>query len=55
MRKRKKDGSFDFSTIERQAATKVTKEVKNNIRRNKDNTPTKSAGRSSYNSIADFF
>lgn len=55
LRTRKKDGSFDFSTIERQATTKVTKEVKNNIRRNKDNTPTKSAGRSSYNSIADFF
>lgn len=55
LRTRKKDGSFDFSIIERQVTTKITKEIKNNIRRNKDNTPTKSAGRSSYNSIADFF
>ena len=41
LRDRKRDGTFDFSQLEKVAATKVVKEVKENIRRNRE-TPNKS-------------
>ena len=55
LRDRKKDGTFDFSQLEKVAATKVTKEVKDNIRRNKE-TPRKSTEVSTQSrSLADYF
>lgn len=56
MRNRKEDGSFDFSKIEINAKTKVVKEIKNNIQRNKDiTTPQRSVSGSSRKELADFF
>ena len=55
LRDRKKDGTFDFSQLEKVAATKVTKEIKDNIRRNKE-TPRKSTEVSTQSrSLADYF
>ena len=55
LRDRKKDGTFDFSQLEKVAATKVTKEVKDNIRRNKE-TPRKSTEvQTQSRSLADYF
>lgn len=36
LRDRKKDGTFDFTQVEKDITTKVAKEVKDNIRRNKE-------------------
>lgn len=58
LRSRNKDGSFNFKDIETTVKTKVAKEVKANVRRNKTNTPKKSIsqGKSSQNrSLADYF
>lgn len=56
LKTRKKDGSFDFSKVEREATTKVAREVKDNIRRNKTNTPNRSVGSGgSQKTLADFF
>ena len=55
LRDRKEDGTFDFSQLEKVAATKVTKEIKDNIRRNKE-TPRKSTEVSTQSrSLADYF
>lgn len=55
LRDRKKDGTFDFSQLEKVATTKVTKEVKDNIRRNKE-TPRKSTEvQTQSRSLADYF
>ena len=55
LKDRKKDGTFDFSQLEKVAATKVTKEIKDNIRRNKE-TPRKSTEVSTQSrSLADYF
>ena len=55
LRDRKNDGTFDFSHIEKVATTKVAREVKNNIRRNKD-IPRKSVETNSQSkSLADYF
>jgi len=55
LRDRKKDGTFDFSQIEKTATTKVVKEVKDNIRRNKE-IPRKSVETDSqYKSLSDYF
>lgn len=55
LRDRKKDGTFDFSQLEKVAATKVTKEIKDNIRRNKE-TPRKSTEvQTQSRSLADYF
>lgn len=56
LRERKKDGSFDFSKIEKIAETAVTRKVKDNVQRNKDITPQVSVGKiSSQKSLADYF
>lgn len=56
LKNRNKDGSFNFSKIEKEATTKVTREVKDNIRRNKTNTPSRSVGSGgSQKTLADFF
>lgn len=58
LRSRNKDGSFNFKDIETIVKTKVAREVKENVRRNKANTPKKSIsqGKSSqYKSLADYF
>ena len=55
LRDRKKDGTFDFSQLEKVATTKVTKEVKDNIRRNRE-TPRKSTEvQTQSRSLADYF
>lgn len=55
LRDRKEDGTFDFSQIEKSATTKVTKEVKQNLRRNRD-MPNKSTGSTrTVKSLADYF
>ena len=55
LRDRKKDGTFDFSQLEKVATTKVTREVKDNIRRNKE-TPRKSTEvQTQSRSLADYF
>ena len=55
LRDRKQDGTFDFSQLEKVAATKVTREVKDNIRRNKE-TPRKSTEvQTQSRSLADYF
>lgn len=56
LRERKKDGSFDFSKIEKIAETAVTRKVKDNVQRNKNITPQVSVGKiSSQKSLADYF
>lgn len=58
LRTRNKDGSFNFKEIEMIAKTKVAQEVRENVRRNKTNTPTKSVSRngsSQTKSLADYF
>ena len=51
----KEDGTFDFSQIEKTATTKIAREVKNNLRQNKE-TPKKSIETNSQSrSLADYF
>lgn len=55
LKDRKEDGSFDFSQVEKTATSKVVKEVKDNLRRNKE-TPRKSIETNSQSrSLADYF
>ena len=55
LRDRKKDGTFDFSQLEKVATTKVTREVTDNIRRNRE-TPRKSTEvQTQSRSLADYF
>lgn len=53
---RKEDGTFDFSQIEKSTKTKVTRELKDNLRRNKE-TPKESGEMftQSTKSLADYF
>ena len=55
LKNRKEDGTFDFSQIEKTATTKIAREVKNNLRQNKE-TPKKSIETNSQSrSLADYF
>ena len=55
LKNRKEDGTFDFSQIEKTATTKIAREVKNNLRQNKE-TPRKSIETNSQSrSLADYF
>ena len=56
LRSKKEDGSFDFTKLELNIKTKVVKEIKDNVQRNKnDNTPQRSVNGSSKKELADFF
>ena len=58
LRGRNKDGSFNFKEIETITKTKVAQEVRENIRRNKTNTPkasVSSQGSSQKKELADYF
>lgn len=57
LRNRNKDGSFNFKELEMITKTKIAQEVKDNIRRNKTNTPKTSAslGSSQKRDLADYF
>lgn len=57
LRNRNKDKSFNFKNIETLVTTKVAKKVKENVRRNKTNTPKKSgsSGSSQRRELADYF
>ena len=56
LRSKKEDGSFDFTKLELNIKTKVVKEIKDNVQRNKnDNTPQRSVNGSSKKELADYF
>lgn len=56
LRSMKEDGSFDFTKLELNIKTKVVKEIKDNVQRNKnDNTPQRSVNGSSKKELADYF
>jgi len=58
LKNRNKDKTFNFKNIETIVRTKVTKEVKENVRRNKTNTPKKSISQfrnSQKKELVDFF
>ena len=57
MKNRNKDGTFNFESITKNIETKVTKKVKENVRRSKQSVPTKSKNQSGTpkRSLADFF
>lgn len=56
LRSKKEDGSFDFTKLELNIKTKVVKEIKDNVQRNRnDNTPQRSVNGSSKKELADFF
>lgn len=58
MKNRNEDGTFNFEALEEKAKTKVSKQVKDNIRRNKNNLPSNSQTSSyvqSKRGLADFF
>lgn len=57
LRNRNSDGTFNFKNIEKTINTKITKEVKNNIRRNSKLTPSTSiySGSSQKRELYDYF
>lgn len=58
MKNRNKDGTFNFDSIMEKATTKVSREIKDNVRRSKTSIPTNSKNGTSNNSrkaLADFF
>lgn len=56
LRSKKEDGSFDFTKLELNIKTKVVKEIKDNVQRNRnDNTPQRSVNGSSKKELADYF
>jgi len=56
LRNRNQDGTFNFSNIETIAKTKLAKEVKDNLRRNKSSNFIKSTGSTAQvKSLADYF
>lgn len=56
LRNRKEDGSIDLSKIEMSVKTKVVKEIKDEVQRNKNKyTPRNSVNGSSRKELADFF
>jgi hypothetical protein len=57
MKNRNEDGTFNFESIIKNTETNVVKKVKENVRRSKQNIPTKSKNKKQYSkrSLADFF
>ncbi len=56
LRTRTKDGSFDFSKIEKTAKTEYTRKIKNEVQRNKNEiTPNKSTRGGSRKELHEFF
>lgn len=57
LKNRNEDGTFNFKGIEKNVNTKITKEVKNNIRRNDKQTPSMSvhSGSSQKRELHDYF
>ena len=57
LRNRNEDGTFNFDNIKKQVETKITKNIKDNMRRNKSGRPddTKVGRQSSRRSLADYF
>ena len=57
LRNRNEDGTFNFESIIKKAATEVSRTVKENIRRNKSSIPasTTSKNKQSEQSLADYF
>ena len=57
LRNRNEDGTFNFESIIKKAATEVSRTVKENIRRNKSSIPasTTSKNKQSEKSLADYF
>lgn len=57
LRNRNKDGTFNFNNIKKQVETKITRNIKNNMRRNKSSRPTDTnvERRSSRRTLADYF
>lgn len=54
IKNRNKDGTFNFDSISKKIETKLSREIKNNVRRMKDNQK-RSNSSSSPKSLADFF